>query len=574
MGKRMLLKAAVLGITLGVFSCGKSSGTDPAGGESKSAPKVESISPADQAIKVAVNAKVILSFSLAMDTASARAAISASPGIKGAFIWSAADTKLVWSPDSALLRSTLYTVTVGKAAKSKPGVPMAVAQVFTFTTGTDTLPGNDTVPVPDTLTTDPSKITQITGFIFRREDNASIAGANVVLYDADVGNPLQRTASDSIGKYRFRADSGNYYVGVTAMGRIASPAPGARYTPFRLDYQTTYTRHFFLRKDSSGVEVGGLTGKIAVDGLANLSGVLVIATAPDSSSYSATTGPDGVFVFNNLPIGDGYTLVAYHSGLAGDTVATRAKVALGQITKDVVLKLTVDSGRALKGQVQFLAVAGKATDITLVDPSNRLAIPDLRTFNAGGSYRMEHIPMGAYIVWGSYLNDGFVMDPDHIRKFGLPKVTYLAGDTAKVQDFAFTRAIRIVRPTNPPDSLYPVPVNSLQPWFVWEHEASTQEIVIEVFDSKGECIWGGWDSAGTIRHKQILAHPGGLDSVQFNFDSTATSPLYKWDTYSWKIYADGDRAPGIQKFIASTEDLRGLFMAGVVKIPDDDTGGN
>jgi hypothetical protein len=246
-------------------------------------------------------------------------------------------------------------------------------------------------------------------------------------------------------------------------------------------------------------------------------------------------------------------------------------VALGQITQNVVLKLNLDSGRALKGQVQFLAISGAKTDITLVDPNNRLAIPGLRTFNAGGSYRMEHIPMGTYIVWGSYLNDDFVMDPDHIRKFGLPKVTYLAGDTAKVQDFAFTRAIQIVRPTNPPDSLYPVPVNSLQPWFVWKHEASTQEIVIEVFDSKGECIWGGWDSTGTIRHQQILAHPGGLDSVQFNFDNSATAPLVRSDTYSWKIYADGDRAPGIQKFISSTEDLRGLFMAGVNQIPEDDS---
>jgi hypothetical protein len=149
-------------------------------------------------------------------------------------------------------------------------------------------------------------------------------GANVVLYDADQNNPLQRTSSNALGIYRFRADSGNYYVGVTAMGRIPAPAPGARYTPFRLDLLATYTRNFRLRKDSSGVEVGGLSGKIEVDGLANLAGVLVIATGPDSSSYSATSGPDGVFVFNNLPVGEGYTLVAYHSGLAGDTVATQA----------------------------------------------------------------------------------------------------------------------------------------------------------------------------------------------------------------------------------------------------------
>lgn len=257
---------------------------------------------------------------------------------------------------------------------------------------------------------------------------------------ADQNIPLQRTSSNAFGTYRFQADSGNYYVGVTAMGRIPAPAPGARYTPFRLDLLANYTRNFHLRKDSFGVDVGGLVGKIEIDGLANLAGVLVIATGLDSSSYSATSGPDGVYIFHNLPVGDGYTLVAWHSGPAGDTVATQANVALGQITRNVVIKLTEDPGRALKGQVQFLAISGATTDITLVDPDNRLAIPGLCTFNAGGSYRMEHIPMGTYIVWGSYLNDGYVMDPDHIRKFGLPKVTKLAGDTAKKYSIPRTSA--------------------------------------------------------------------------------------------------------------------------------------
>jgi hypothetical protein len=36
------------------------------------------------------------------------------------------------------------------------------------------------------------------------------------------------------------------------------------------------------------------------------------------------------------------------------------------------------------------------------------------------------------------------------------------------------------------------------------------------------------------------------------------------------VYSDGDRAPGIQKLISSTEDLRGLFMPGVSDIPTDE----
>lgn len=557
-----LLKAGLLGLALAIISCGKSSTGPGGGGDSTTVPVVESTSPADLATSIPVNTNITFTFNIPMDAPATEAAVSASPSISGLFTWGSGDSTLTWNSDAALQKNTLYTVTIARAAKSKAGIAMAADKVFSFTTGIDTTKDTSTIA------------TQITGSIFRKEDSVAVAGANVVLYDADNNNPLLRTSSDAQGKYRFAADSGNYYIGVTAMGRISSPFPGARYTPFRLDPLTTYTRNFYLRRDSSGVPVGGLVGKVQVPGLANLAGILIIATAVDSSSYSATTGPDGSFVFNNLPVGDGYTLVAYHSGMAGDTAAVQSKVALGVITQDVILKLAVDPGRALRGQVQFLAATNITADITLVDPDSRLAIPGLRTFNHNSSttYRMDSIPLGSYIVWGSYLNDGYVMDPDHIRKFGLPRVAYLPADTVKVVDFAFTRAIQIVRPTNPPDSLYPAPVLSMQPFFVWKHEASAQEIIIEVFDSKGECIWGGWDSAGTILHKQILAHPGGLDSVQFNFDGSARAPLVRTDTYSWKVYSDGDRAPGIQKLISSTEDLRGLFMPGTSKVPlDDDT---
>lgn len=221
--------------------------------------------------------------------------------------------------------------------------------------------------------------------------------------------------------------------------------------------------------------------------------------------------------------------------------------------------------------MQFLAATNISADITLVDPNSRLAIPGLRTINQGAtSYRLDGIPPGSYIAWGSYFNDGYVMDPDHIRKFGLPTVAFLPSDTLKRVDFAFTRAIRIVHPTNPPDTLRPAPVPSLQPFFVWEHEASAKEIIIKVFDSKGERIWGGCDSAGNILHAPIAANPGSLDSVQFNFNGSAKAELSRFDTYSWKIYSDADRAPGIQKLISSTEDLRGLFMPGRSTIPDDD----
>ena len=417
-------------------------------------PEVISTSPADGATGVHVNANIVITFSVPMDGPATAAGLSVDRAIGGSLMtWDSAASVLTWDPDFDLAKDTKYTVTIGTAAKSKHGTALAAERVFSFTTRSDT--AQDT-------TVDTTAYTHITGKIIQREDSATVAGANVVLYNADNNNPLQRTVSDGLGRYLFRADPGNYYLGVTAMGRISSPAPGGRYTPFQLDSLATYTRNFLLRKDTSGIPVGALTGRIEVAGLDNLAGILVVAIAPDSSSFTATTGPDGVFVFNNLPAAEGYTLVGYKSGLAGDTVVVQAEVVEGQVTQGLTLEMSVDPGRALQGQVQFLAATNISADITLVDPNSRLAIPGLRTFNEGAtSYRMEGVPPGSYIAWGSYLNDGYVMDPDHIRKFGLPKVTFLASDTLKVVDFAFTRAIEIVRPTNPPDTLYPAPVLSL-----------------------------------------------------------------------------------------------------------------
>lgn len=556
-----LLQPGLFGLVLCFSSCGKNS-TDPGDGGGTGAPSVVYTSPADGATRIPVNADIVVTFSGPMDGPAAAAALSASPAIGGVMTWDAEFSRLTWNPDFDLVKATRYTVTVGMAAKSKIGTAMAADRMFSFTTASDT--------VRDT-TADTTWHTGIMGKVVQREDAAPVSGANVVLYNADNNNPLQRTVSDALGRYLFRADPGNYYLGVSAMGRIPAPAPGGRYTPFRLDSLATYTRNFALRKDTTGIPVGALAGRIEVTGLTDLAGILVVALASDSSSYTATTGPDGVFVFNNLPAAEGYTLVGYRSGLAGDTLAVQATVTQGVVAQAPTLRMSVDPGRALQGQVQFLAATNISADITLVDPNSRLAIPGLRTFNQGATnYRLEGIPPGNYIAWGSYLNDGYVMDPDHIRKFGLPEVTFLASDTLKVVDFAFTRAIEIIRPTNPPDTLYPAPVLSLQPWFVWKHEASAQEVIIEVYDSKGECIWGGWDSAGTIRHAQILARPGGLDSVQYDFDGSAKVSLSRTDTYSWKVYADGDRAPGIQKLISATEDLRGLFMPGRDSIPVDD----
>jgi hypothetical protein len=254
-----------------------------------------------------------------------------------------------------------------------------------------------------------------------------------------------------------------------------------------------------------------------------------------------------------------YTL---HSYLAGyrqvtgiDTVVTiTANTAAGPV--NLALSDTVLG--TLNGRVTFLASPNSRVDITLVHPIAREAVPGLYTFNdsTGNTYQLTRIPPGTYIVWASYRNDGYVIDPDWVYKNGLPYVTFNPGDTSRQLDFSVTGAVEVISPTNPADSIFPVVVSTGMPVFKWNKYSSTHEYIVEVFNSNGTRIWGGYNANGTVNHAAITANQ---DSVVFNFDGSATDSIQPGKTYRWKVYADDDNAAGVQTLISSSEDQLGLF---------------
>ena len=83
------------------------------------------------------------------------------------------------------------------------------------------------------------------------------------------------------------------------------------------------------------------------------------------------------------------------------------------------------------------------------------------------------------------------------------------------------------------------------------------EYIIEVFNSNGEVIWGGFDSSGVIQHPKIEAV--NSMSVVYNFDSSAVDSLHVGETYRWKVYADNDATANVQTLLSSSERLMGLF---------------
>ena len=172
------------------------------------------------------------------------------------------------------------------------------------------------------------------------------------------------------------------------------------------------------------------------------------------------------------------------------------------------------------------------------------------------NYQIKNIPRGNYLAWASYKNDGYVMDPDWIFKnSGALEINFTSDSIASL-NFSVTNAIKIISPTNSPDTILPVSVDSLNPTFSWNPYPQAKEYIIEVKDLNGNVIWGGFDENGTIRHAKI---PRETTSIKFNFDGTAKSLLKHDEVYQWKIYADDDALNNVQTLLSSSEDLLGLF---------------
>jgi hypothetical protein len=395
----------------------------------------------------------------------------------------------------------------------------------------------------------------IDGRIMKASDSSGIASANVTAYNANTNSPITRAFSDTQGYYHLEAAGGTYYLKVAAQGFFPCPRSDDAPLPFSVAVNDTVTQDAYLSPDPGAASSGSISGTVTY-GTSGISGVLIVVVREtDSLTLSGVSGPGGFYILYNLPAGT-YAIHCYLAGYVqvSDTAIT---VSPNASLTDVNLPIAGVYKVRLSGKITFLAIVNSMVDITLVHPITRDAIPGLTTINNDNNdYSLSGIPPGKYIAWASFRNDGYVMDPDWIRKNGLPFVTFSTADTLVTLDFSVTGAITIVSPTNPADSVYAVPVTTAAPEFTWEAYPSTKEYIIEISDRGGTVIWGGFDTNGVIRHAQIDQH---TTSAVFNFDSSATDTLKNGESYRWKIYADNDAAADIQGLISASEDLMGLF---------------
>jgi hypothetical protein len=401
----------------------------------------------------------------------------------------------------------------------------------------------------------------ICGKILKASDSAGIASANVMVYNANTNSPVGRTLTDTHGNYLLTVDPGVYYLKITAQNFLPLPPAYGAPLPFDAVVNDTVRKDLYLLPDPAAAQTSSISGTVST-GSAAVGGALVVVTrTADSLAFSGVSGPDGYYVLYNIPAGS-YSVKAYLAGYT-QSVDTQCTVTLTAASSGMNLHVASATGARLSGKITFLASQNSRVDITLVNPYTREAIPGLSTLNdASLGYSLTGIPPGTYIAWATYRNDGYVMDPDWIRKNGLPFVTFSAGDSLKTADFSVTGAVSLVAPTNADDSVFAVTVATDKPVFSWQPYPAAKEYIVEVLNSRGEVIWGGFDQNGVVRlRSQIFQHQ---DSVVFNFDSSATGSLKNGEIYRWKVYADNDAARNVQGLISASEDCKGLFK---VRLP-------
>jgi hypothetical protein len=396
----------------------------------------------------------------------------------------------------------------------------------------------------------PSTIVEI--IVRSANDSSVIVNANVVLYNANTGESVSRTFSGNDGIAKFENFSaGNFYSKISAQGFNEVPQGTVSPVPFSVSSGQTLSQTYYMD------ELQGTYGKIEGTVTPNLGGFLIVATSAGmNAEYHTYSGPDGYFILFNVPY-NSYEVDAIKSGYQS---ISQPQVTLSSSSSSATVQINVNqiTGSTLTGKVTFLAAQNGIVDISLLDKISHSVVNGLTAMiDTSRNYVINNIPAGEYVAWASYENDDYVMDPDWIFKNpGALNVSFTT-DTSKVRDFSVTDPINIVSPTNPANSITPALADSVVPTFHWIAYPQTKEYIIEVRDINGNLIWGGFTASGEIRHTQI---PKELNSVEFNFDGSATSQLQPGNIYQWRIYSDDDATQNVQTLLSSSEDLMGLFI--------------
>jgi hypothetical protein len=247
-----------------------------------------------------------------------------------------------------------------------------------------------------------------------------------------------------------------------------------------------------------------------------------------------------------------YTVQAYAAGLQVDAVSTSLQV--GEAVDGVELTESDRPLSTVSGNVQIVnAPGGSRTSIvlalesTFVDASGRGTVPPgLRVGDIEGTFTIDDVPDGRYVVLAAFENDALVRDPDQtIGGTEIVRITVPdpgAGNVVTLPEgFKVTGALAVVSP----GADAPEEINTPTPTLTWADDSSEEGYEIRVFDAFGNEVWsdeiGPTSGSATVSH--VYAGPA-LEHGMF---------------YQFRITSFREREEE-RTAISTTEDLKGVFF--------------
>jgi hypothetical protein len=402
---------------------------------------------------------------------------------------------------------------------------------------------------------------QVTGFIVGSVIDATndtpLGESRIIVFNADTNEPVgEIIKSGDDGQFSIALNPGNYYIRISRQGYIDSPPKGITAVPFTVTIGETDEQIIELYA-SDLTNLGIISGKVT-EGENPVPGVLVVGLqTTGDDGYSSITDQNGEYVIYNIPANT-YNVKAWISDYNSNEVD--ATISNDSETSNIDIALTSGALNTITGQVRNLASENIDVDVALIHRITRETIPGLTTQSENQVYTISGIPDGVYVARATFENDERVMDPDRIAKFGEP-VVELAGGISIDLSFDITGAISINNPTNETDTNIPFEIVGTNPTFEWTPYSSTSDYIIEVMESNGNVIWGGFDNSGTLTQKNIII-PSGQTSIEFNADGNASNAaLELGKVYRWRIFASKDDKNSNTGWtlISASEDQMGLI---------------
>ncbi|MEC9443096.1 MAG: carboxypeptidase-like regulatory domain-containing protein [Myxococcota bacterium] len=411
---------------------------------------------------------------------------------------------------------------------------------------------------------------RIAGAVLDATDRSSIEGAHVIASDelATVFTDVAITDAD-----------GNYSIAVPAV-RDSDGAPVSQFYKLRAsaqDYQTfpgglrtalpidlgtaalddeadayviqsTLTEILLIPLPENRRGLPSISGSLSPGEKG--AGVLVVAEG-GGGGYSALSDAAGNFTIFNVPSG-AYEVRGY---IAGVQFAPESVDIADEDLTGVVLEESSEGLATLTGDVSIVnAPGGSVTSVVLVVDSTfsetfvrgeiptGLRAPRYGSPDVSGSWRIEGVPAGDYVVLAAFENDDLVRDPDtNIAGTSIVRITVAPGsDEVSVgENFKITEALAVEGPgANDAEAVTEAPT------LRWQDDSSEDYYEVKVYNAYGELVW---EQQVDRSQKDTVSTPYGgplEDGMYYQFRAT-----------SWRAPGGKDPAP-----ISTTEDLRGVFF--------------